>query len=284
MDRSVRFCRDSVGLRCAPVTGHEGYDLRCGLVKKWSTRKNAFLEGVLPLDGSRFSGSIPPLSPAPSFNIRKKAIAVFTLEDYLEKKGTLTTEQMACLHRAIQDRKKNIMVVGGTGSGKTTFLNAMLDSVAKKTPADRIMLIQDTDEIQCNAANYEALMTVPKVYDMEDLLRHTMRRSPGRIIVGEVRGPEAHALVKAWNTGHPGGLGTIHADSAVEGLTRIEDLIEENPNRRAKPWNIAQAVNVLVYIEKEETGQRRRMVKKNVLRVKGYDKVAQKNTKLKRFN
>ncbi|MFC6523175.1 ATPase, T2SS/T4P/T4SS family [Undibacterium arcticum] len=169
----------------------------------------------------------------------------------------------------------NIMVVGGTGSGKTTFLNAMLDSVAKKTPADRIMLIQDTDEIQCNAANYEALMTVPKVYDMEDLLRHTMRRSPGRIIVGEVRGPEAHALVKAWNTGHPGGLGTIHADSAVEGLTRIEDLIEENPNRRAKPWNIAQAVNVLVYIEKEETGQRRRMVK-NVLRVKGYDKVAQK--------
>lgn len=242
------------------------------LLKTVVNPERPIVEGVLPLDGSRFAGSIPPLSAAASFNIRKKAVAVFTLEDYV-KHGTMTIEQMEYIYRAIEE-KKNILVVGGTGSGKTTLLNAVLDGVAQRTPLDRIVLIQDTDEIQCKAPNFESLLSTPE-FNMIYLLRHTMRRSPGRIVVGEVRGEEAHALVKAWNTGHPGGVGTIHADSAEEALSRVEDLIEEDPSKRARPWNIAKAINVLIYIEKEATGQRRRMIKQ-VLKVVGYNREASK--------
>lgn len=233
---------------------------------------NPIVEGLLPLDGSRFAGSIPPISTNASFNIRKKPTTIFSLEEYVSS-GAMTAQQMASIHQAVDD-KKNILVVGGTGSGKTTLLNAILDAVAKRTPLDRIVMIQDTDEVQCKAPNVESFISTPE-FDMTYLLRHTMRRSPGRIVVGEVRGPEAHVLVKAWGTGHPGGAGTVHADSAEDGLPRIEDLIEEDPGKRARPWSLAKAINVLVYIEKETSGQRRRLVKK-VLKVAGYDRVQSK--------
>lgn len=238
------------------------------LLKVVVNPQQPIVEGLLPLDGSRFAGSVPPISTNASFNIRKKPTTIFTLEEYVES-GTMTEDQKRAIHQAI-DEKLNILVIGGTGSGKTTLLNAILDGVAKRTPLDRIVMIQDTDEVQCKAPNVESFIST-KDFDMTYLLRHTMRRSPGRIVVGEVRGPEAHVLVKAWGTGHPGGAGTVHADSAEDGLPRIEDLIEEDPGKRARPWSLAKAINVLVYIEKETTGQRRRLVKK-VLRVTGYDR------------
>ncbi len=238
------------------------------LLKMVVNQQQPIIEGLLPLDGSRFAGSVPPISTNASFNIRKKPMTIFTLEEYVEN-GTMTGEQMQAIHHAI-DEKLNILVIGGTGSGKTTLLNAILDGVAKRTPLDRVVMIQDTDEVQCKAPNVESFIST-KDFDMTYLLRHTMRRSPVRIVVGEVRGPEAHVLVKAWGTGHPGGVGTVHADSAEDGLPRIEDLIEEDPGKRVRPWSLAKAINVLVYIEKETTGQRRRLVKK-VLRVTGYDR------------
>lgn len=238
------------------------------LLKTVVNAQQPIVEGLLPLDGSRFAGSVPPISLNASFNIRKKPARIFTLEEYVAH-GTLTAAQMAAMHQAI-DAKLNILVVGGTGSGKTTLLNAILDAVAKRAPLERVVMIQDTDEIQCRAANVESFIST-RDFDMTYLLRHTMRRSPLRIVVGEVRGPEAHVLVKAWGTGHPGGASTVHADSAEDGMTRIEDLIEEDPGKLAKPWSIAKAINVLVYIEKESSGLRRRIVR-SVLKVSGYDR------------
>lgn len=177
----------------------------------------------LPETGERFEGLLPPVVAAPAFAIRKPAVAVFTLNDYAAA-GIMTAGQAGVLREAVAARK-NILVAGGTSTGKTTLTNALLAEIAGTT--DRVVLIEDTRELQCRAPNLVALRTKDGVASLSDLVRSSLRLRPDRIPIGEVRGSEALELLKAWGTGHPGGIGTIHAGSALGALRRLEQLIQE---------------------------------------------------------
>ncbi|MHB1668941.1 P-type conjugative transfer ATPase TrbB [Thiomonas sp.] len=216
------------------------------------TPDRPILECELPLDGSRFEALIPPLVERASFALRKKAALVFTLADYVAK-GIMTQAQCQAIEDAVADRR-NILVSGGTGTGKTTLANAILEAVARVSRDHRIVVIEDTRELQVNAENVVFLRTSDNT-DMTKLLRATMRLHPDRIVVGEVRDGSALALLKAWNTGHPGGVGTVHANDASAALTRVGQLIQEAgvpPN----PELIAEAVNVVVSIRRAIEGRR----------------------------
>jgi type IV secretion system protein VirB11 len=177
----------------------------------------------LPETGERFEGLLPPVVAAPAFAIRKPAVAVFTLDDYA-RAGIMTPGQADILRMAVADRK-NILVVGGTSTGKTTLANALLAEIAHTS--DRVVLIEDTRELQCRAPNLVALRTKDGVVSLSDLVRSSLRLRPDRIPIGEVRGAEALDLLKAWGTGHPGGIATIHAGTALGALRRLEQLIQE---------------------------------------------------------
>lgn len=224
------------------------------------------LEGELPLDGSRFEAIIPPVVERPIFTIRKKASLVFTLQDYV-KSGIMTMTQADFIRTAVRSHK-NILVVGGTGSGKTTLVNAVLHAIAECTPDDRMVIIEDTRELQCSIANKVPLRTTDTV-TMQMLLKATMRLRPDRICVGEVRDGAALTLLKAWNTGHPGGAATVHANGALAGLFRIDQLIQEVSNLPQRAL-IAEAVNVILYIERTPTGRKIR----EIIEVQAYDEVA----------
>ena len=177
----------------------------------------------LPVTGERFEGLLPPVVAAPAFAIRKPAVAVFSLDDYVAA-GIMTAEQASDLRAGVAARA-NILVAGGTSTGKTTLTNALLAEVAKSS--DRVVLIEDTRELQCLTPNLVALRTKDGVASLSDLVRSSLRLRPDRIPIGEVRGAEALDLLKAWGTGHPGGIGTIHAGSALGALRRLEQLIQE---------------------------------------------------------
>ncbi len=177
----------------------------------------------LPETGERFEGLLPPVVTAPTFAIRKPAVAVFTLDDYVAA-GIMTSAQAEVLRHGVATRA-NILVAGGTSTGKTTLTNALLAEVAKTS--DRVVIIEDTRELQCAAENLVAMRTRDGVASLSDLVRSSLRLRPDRIPIGEVRGPEALDLLKAWGTGHPGGIGTIHAGSAIGALRRMEQLIQE---------------------------------------------------------
>lgn len=226
--------------------------------------QQAILECELPLDGSRFEAILPPISKKPIFTIRKKAIKIFSFDDYVDAK-IITNVQKDLLLKAVSLRQ-NILVVGGTGSGKTTFANAVLDSISAISPDHRIIIIEDTAELQCKSSNKNYLR-VDSNYDMLALLKATMRLRPDRIIVGEVRGGEALSLLKAWNTGHSGGIATVHANSAYAGLTRIEQLISE-VSTTSMSTLIAEAINLVLFIQKENGGR----ALKEILKITGFNK------------
>ncbi|WP_421951702.1 P-type conjugative transfer ATPase TrbB [Pelagibacterium sp.] len=196
------------------VAHHVGAEVHAG-----SPRVSA----ELPETGERFEGLLPPVVTAPTFAIRKPAIAVFSLDDYVAT-GIMQSDQAEALRIAVAIRK-NILVAGGTSTGKTTLTNALLAEVAKS--ADRVIIIEDTRELQCAAPNLIAMRTKDGVATLSDLVRSSLRLRPDRIPIGEVRGPEALDLLKAWGTGHPGGIGTIHAGTAIGALRRLEQLIQE---------------------------------------------------------
>ncbi|CCO22288.1 putative conjugal transfer protein trbB [Maridesulfovibrio hydrothermalis AM13 = DSM 14728] len=219
------------------------------------TKESPIVEGELPktypLSGSRFEGVFPPVVEEPSFTIRKKASQVFSLEEYVET-GIMTAEVMASIKAAVS-QKKNIVVIGGTGSGKTTLVNAIIKSIAELTPADRLVIIEDTSELQSHSPNTIILRSSDHT-SIQTLVRATMRLRPDRILVGEVRGGEALELIKSWNTGHPGGVATVHADSAAKGLQRIGDLISE-ASTSPMPHLIGSAVDFLIFIKRTKTGR-----------------------------
>ena len=177
----------------------------------------------LPGSGERFEGLVPPVVVAPCFAIRRPAVAVFSLDDYVAA-GIMTGAQAAFLRCAVVERQ-NILVAGGTSTGKTTLVNALLAEIAQT--GDRVVLIEDTRELQCAAPNLVALRTKDGAASLSDLVRSSLRLRPDRIPIGEVRGAEALDLLKAWGTGHPGGVGTLHAGSAIGALRRLEQLIQE---------------------------------------------------------
>lgn len=220
------------------------------------TDDQPIIEATLPIGGERFHGVIPPVTDSPAFSIRKRASLVFTLDDYVAS-GILSADRAGVLRLAVEQRK-NILVVGGTGSGKTTFVNALIAHMVRATPGHRVLVIEDTAEIQCHAPNHVIKRTTINV-DMKALLRSSLRMRPDRIVVGEVRGGEAEALVKAWNTGHSGGAATIHANSAIAGIYKLEEYVEEVVSGNKRPA-IAEAVDLVVYIEKTATGRKVREI------------------------
>jgi type IV secretion system protein TrbB len=225
------------------------------------TRDSPRISATLPETGERFQGAFMPVVASPAFAIRKRPEVVFTLAEYIAE-GIMSEDQASVIREAAEDHQ-NILIVGGTGSGKTTLANAILAEPA--FARDRVVIIEDTAELRCSADDQIQMLTKrtdPPV-TMTDLVRDTLRLRPDRIIIGEVRDGSALDLLKAWNTGHPGGLATIHANSAAEGLTRLEDLIGEVTQRI--PYRaITQAINVIIYIERTSTGRRVRTVSRLV--------------------
>ncbi|WP_334151467.1 P-type conjugative transfer ATPase TrbB [Hyphomicrobium sp.] len=196
------------------VAHHVGAEVHAGAPR---------VSAELPETGERFEGLLPPVVAAPAFAIRKPAVAVFTLDDYVAA-GIMASGQADALRIAVAERR-NILVAGGTSTGKTTLTNALLAEVSKTS--DRVVLIEDTRELQCAAPNLVAMRTKDGVATLSDLVRSSLRLRPDRIPIGEVRGAEALDLLKAWGTGHPGGVGTIHAGTAIGALRRLEQLIQE---------------------------------------------------------
>jgi type IV secretion system protein VirB11 len=193
--------------------------------------------------GERFEGILPPVATAPCFAIRKPAARIHSLGDYVAD-GIMSRDVAELLRQAVLHRA-NILVAGGTSSGKTTLANALLNEMAEID--ERVVVIEDTRELQCPAADTVALRTRAGHVTIGDLVRSTLRLRPDRIIVGEVRGPEALDMLKAWNTGHPGGIATVHANGAGAALHRLESLVQEAvvtvPRRL-----IAEAIDLVVFI------------------------------------
>ena len=221
------------------------------------------LDGEYP-GGFRFSGALPPIVSAPAFTIRKPASRVFTLNEYVEA-GILTEHQKDALCMAVSEHQ-NLLVVGGTGSGKTTLANALIAEMVRQFPDERHVIIEDTREIQCTAQNAVFFHTTNDV-SMTKCLKQTLRFRPTRIHVGEVRDEAALDLLDAWNTGHSGGISTVHANSALQGLSRVRGLVSRSPSApRCVGEVIGEAVQILVFIERTPSGRRIR----EILAVDGY--------------
>lgn len=248
--------RINTGKTLTPDEGERAIRLVASHINQDVTAEAPIISAELPVSkegrgGERFEGVMPPVVTAPCFSIRKGAVEVFTLVDYV-KTGTMSSEQSEALNYAVTSRQ-NILIVGGTSSGKTTLANALLSEVSDS--GDRVLILEDTRELQCKAEDTVALRTHGKNVTLADLVRSTLRLRPDRIIVGEVRGPEALDMLKAWNTGHPGGIATVHANSAKAGLSRIEQLILEGVQVVPRAL-IAEAIDVIVFISGRGTKRR----------------------------
>lgn len=223
------------------------------------TKETPILEGEFPLDGSRFEGVISPVVRAPAFSLRRHAAVVFPLQHYVDT-GAMTPGVHELIREALRN-KWNTIVSGGTASGKTTLLNGIIAELAELFPDERLSIMEDTRELQSNNANTISMRAT--VYaPMPMLVKCNMRMHPGRIVMGEVRGIEALDLLVAWNTGHPGGLCSVHANSATETMERLEDLVGVGRQRM-----IGRSVDLILYME------RRRVVE--AVRCHGFDRATQ---------
>ncbi len=243
--------RSDAGARLQPAEAERIIRLVASHVRAEVHAGAPTLSAELPESGERFEGVLPPVAAAPCFAIRKPAARIYTLADYVADR-IMAPLQADMLRRAVLDRA-NILVCGGTSSGKTTLTNALLAEVARC--GERVIILEDTRELQCAAADCVALRTRPGVVSMAGLVRSTLRLRPDRIIIGEVRGGEALDMLKAWNTGHPGGIATVHANSARSALYRLEQLVQESvvtvPRRL-----IAEAIDLVVFIAGRGSGRR----------------------------
>lgn len=219
----------------------------------------------------------PPLTKKPTFFLRKKPERIFTLEEYIEL-GTISETYATYLLDAISKRK-NILVVGGTGSGKTTFLNALINKLSIIAPKERILILEDTPELQCNSDDVQRLQLPANrntIATMQDLVYVSLRLSPERIIVGEVRDKSAYDLLKAWNTGHSGGFSTFHADSAYDALDRLEAMITESQQVNAGNIEtikrmIGKTIDCIIFLEKKSIDGKTVRCVEEVMEVSSYD-------------
>ncbi|OIS94198.1 P-type conjugative transfer ATPase TrbB [Brucella cytisi] len=224
---------------------------------------NPIISGELPIGGHRFEGLLPPVVFAPAFTIRRRASRLISLDEYVQSQ-IMTSAQLSIIRKAIATRL-NVVISGGTGSGKTTLANAILAEIVSDFPDERLIILEDTAEIQCSCENAISLHTSDTV-DMARLLKSTMRLRPDRIIVGEVRDGAALTLLKSWNTGHPGGVTTIHSNTAMSALRRLEQLTAET-SQQPMCAVIGEAVDLVISIERTKTGRRVR----DVISVDGHD-------------
>jgi type IV secretion system protein TrbB len=243
IDRAAQGRADT-GERIGALEAERIIRLVAAHVRREVTDTAPIVSAELPETGERFEGVMPPVAIAPCFSIRKPADIVFTLADYIAAE-IMTPSQAEALTKAVRDHR-SIVVVGGTSSGKTTLVNALLAEIA--TLNERVIILEDTRELRCAADDVVALRTKPGVASLADLVRSTLRLRPDRIIVGEVRGAEALDMLKAWNTGHPGGITTVHANSPLSALYRLEQLVQEAVMTVPRDL-IAQAIEVIVFID-----------------------------------
>jgi P-type conjugative transfer ATPase TrbB len=243
--------RQDTGERIGSAEAERIIRLVAAHVRREVHDKAPIVSAELPGTGERFEGVMPPVSPAPCFAVRKPADVLYRLQDYVAAR-IMSAPQAVSLTLAVRERK-NILVVGGTSSGKTTLVNALLGEIADLD--ERVVILEDTRELKCAAADCVALRTKPGVATLADLVRSTLRLRPDRIIVGEVRGPEALDMLKAWNTGHPGGITTVHANSGEAGLYRLEQLVQEAVVTVPRDL-IVQAIDVVVFIEGRGSNRR----------------------------
>ena len=225
------------------------------------------LEAELPtlgFRGSRLQGFVPPVTPAPAFNIRKPPAVIYSLDDYVAA-GTVSALHRSEFHRAVLAHR-NILIAGGTNSGKTTLANALLKEVTDLFPAERIVILEDTVELQCVAMDHLALRTGPNM-TLAQLVKSALRTSPNRIVVGEVRGSEALDLLDAWATGHPGGVATVHASSAEGALLRL-DRLAQRANVPPQHHLVAEAIHLIAVVEGSNAGRR----VTDLVRVAGLDR------------
>jgi pilus assembly protein CpaF len=213
-------------------------------------------------DGSRVNAIVPPLAiDGPALTIRKFRKEKLTLEQ-LVKYGTITA-QGAQILKIIGRCRVNCIVSGGTGSGKTTLLNCLTQFIDDD---ERIITCEDAAELQLQQPHVVRLETRPPNLEgegqvsMRDLVRNCLRMRPERIIVGEVRGPEAFDLLQAMNTGHDGSMGTLHANNPREGLSRLEGMITMGgfnlPSRTIREMIVA-SVDVVIQVARLRDGSRR---------------------------
>jgi len=234
--------RVDTGVRIMPAEVERIIRLVASHVRAEAHADNPIVSAELP-SGERFEGLLPPVSLGPCFAIRKPAAKIYTLADYVTE-GVMAPIEASALKKAVRSRC-NILIAGGTSSGKTTLANALLAEVAECD--ERVILIEDTRELQCAAKDCVSLRTRRGFVTLADLVRSTLRLRPDRIIVGEVRGAEALDMLKAWNTGHPGGVATVHANSARAALYRIEQLCQEAVVRAPRRL-ITEAIDIVVFI------------------------------------
>lgn len=243
--------RSDTGTTLAPEEAERIIRLVASHVRAEANSSSPIISAELPETGERFEGLLPPVTLAPCFAIRKPAMTTFRLSDYVT--AQIMTPPVAKVLAEALAGAHNILVAGGTGSGKTTLANALLAEIA--TLEERIVIIEDTRELRCAAKDAVTLRTKPGVASLADLVRSTLRLRPDRIIVGEVRGGEALDMLKAWNTGHPGGIATVHANSPRAALYRLEQLVQEAvitvPRRL-----IAEAIDLIVFIKGRGAGRR----------------------------
>ena len=247
-----------------PSIGESIIKTIAGYHGKVVTTTTPSVEGEFPICGSRFAGQLSPIVLAPTFAIRKRAVAIFTLAQYVEQ-GIMTPEQYAFLQTAVANRS-NIVICGGVGSGKTTLANAIIKQMVIRNPIERYVIIEDTGELQCDG---ECVIQYHSTSDtsMTALVKMVLRMRPDRIIIGEVRGPEALDLLDAWNTGVEGGVATLHSNTALSALTRLRSLISRS---QAAPLEIepliGEAVQVVVHIASIAGGRR----VQEILEISGY--------------
>lgn len=224
------------------------------------------LAAVLPssLGNCRLQGFLPPITTGPAFVLRKPPGRLIPLAEYVHQ-GSLSEKGRQTLTDAIASRA-NIIIIGATGSGKTTLCNALLGEVVNRFPKERVLLLEDTREIHLEHSNCLRLQTTDTV-SMRALVRYSLRSAPHRIIVGEVRDQAARDLLDAWITGHPGGCGTVHGEDVQRGLERLADLASEATPGVDQRRKVAQAIQVAVVIAGYGTQRKVR----SIHRVKGHN-------------
>ena len=254
---------DTVSKGMLPIGSMEGHVAQsiifgiAGIIGKVVSSSYPILEAELPkvcgLNGERFTAQLPPIVRLPSFTIRKRSKHHFLLADYVAT-NRLSAQDAQIIKNWIRQRK-NILVAGSPGSGKTTFTNALIQEAVLLNAKERFILLEDVAELVCLGENKLSLLTSCSI-SMRDLLKIAVRSRPDRIIVGEVRGQEAYDMLKAWNIGCSGGMGTLHASGAQEATQRLIDLSIESGLTMPPISLMCQTLGAIIFVDrsKEQSG------------------------------